>query len=156
MNVHEMLPNYRRLARLTRPSWETERRLKRFDYHYAHNENARRTCCYFDISPQTFCRWKRRYSRTHLDTLEDRSHRPRHVRAPEYSPELGDAVLALREPYPRSGKDMLTALLRDIGFCTSTSTAGRILRRLKEGALLHEPVCNGISARRRQQERPYW
>ena len=155
MNVHEHLPWSPRLARLTDLSKEAGRRLKWFDYYYAHGENARLTCRHFDISPQTFYRWKRRYSGKHLKSLEGRSHRPKRVRQPEYSPELFEAVRILRERYPRWGKDKLVVLLRDDGFATSASTAGRILRRLKERGLLCEPVCNGISARKRQRKRPY-
>jgi len=155
MNVYEVLPGYRRLARLTDLSKEAGRRLKWFDYYYLHGENARLTCRHFDISPQTFYRWKKRYSGKHLETLENRSRRPRRVRQPEYSPELVEAVRALREQYPRWGKDKLIVLLRDAGFSTSTSTVGRIVTRLKERGLLREPVCNGISARKRQRKRPY-
>jgi len=155
MNVYEVLPGYRRLARLTDLSQDAGRRLKWFDYYYAHGENARLTCRHFDISPQTFYRWKKRYSGTHVESLETRSHRPRHMRQPEYSPQLVEAVRVLREQYPRWGKDKLVVLLCNEGFSTSTSTVGRILRRLKERGLLHETVGNGISARRRQKQRPY-
>jgi len=155
MNVYEVLPGSRRLARLTSLSPEAGRRLKWFDYYYAHGANARLTCRHFDISPQTFYRWKKRYSGTHLESLETRSHRPRHMRQPEYSPQLVEAVRVLREQYPRWGKDKLVVLLRRAGCTTSTSTVGRILRRLKERGLLHEPVGNGICAKKLQRKRPY-
>lgn len=155
MNVYEVLPGSRRLERLTDLSKEAGRRLRWFDYYFSHGENARLTCRHFDISPQTFYRWKRRYSGKYLESLEDRSHRPGRMRQPEYSPELVEAVRALREQYPRWGKDKLVVLLRNAEFNTSTSTVGRILGRLKERGLLHEPICNGISARKRQRRRPY-
>lgn len=155
MNVYEVTPGYRRLSRLTDLSREAARRLKWFDYYYSHGENARLTCRHFDISPQTFYRWKRRYSTKDLARMEARSRRPRRVRQPEYSPELVEAVRSLREQYPRWGKDKLIVLLRGAGFVTSTSTVGRILKRLHERGLLHEPQGNGISARKRQRTRPY-
>ncbi len=155
MNVYEVLPGCQRLARLTDLSKEARRRLKWFDYYYARGENARLTCRHFDISPQTFYRWKKRYSGKHLKSLEARSHRPKRMRKPEYSRELFEAVRALREQYPRWGKDKLAVLLRDSGLPSSASTVGRILRRLKERGLLHEPVANHISARKRQRQRPY-
>jgi putative transposase len=77
------------------------------------------------------------------------------VRQPEYSSELFEAVRELREQYPRWGKDKLAVLVRDSGFSSSASTVGRILRRLKDRGLLREPMCNGISARKRQRKRPY-
>jgi hypothetical protein len=60
MNVYEVLPGSGRLAALTDLSRDAHLRLKWFDYYYAHGENARLTCRHFDISPQTFYRWKRR------------------------------------------------------------------------------------------------
>ena len=155
MNVYEVLPGYRRLARLTDLSKQAQGRVKWFDYYYSHGENARLTCRHFDISPQTFYRWKRRYCTKDLSCLEQRSHRPRRVRQPEYSPELVAAVQSLRERYPRWGKDKLVVLLREAGCVTSASTVGRILARLRERGLLREPVSNGISARKRQRKRPY-
>jgi len=68
---------------------------------------------------------------------------------------LVNAVLKLREEYPRWGKDKLVILLRREGFDCSASTVGRILHRLKERGVLGEPVPNHISARKRQWQRPY-
>jgi len=99
--------------------------------------------------PQTFYRWKKRYSVQHLDTLQERSHRPRRVRQLEYSPELIAAVRALREQHPRWGKDKLIVLLHNDSYSTSTATVGRILRRLQERGIPHEPPGNGLSARKR-------
>jgi putative transposase len=155
MNVYEIAPGFRRLSRLTALSKEARLRLKWFDYYYAHGENGRLTCRHFGIAPQTFYRWKKRFSPKDLSSLEERTRRPRHVRQPEYQPELVEAVRSLREQYPRWGKDKLVVLLREAGFLTSTSTVGRILARLKKRGLLHEPPCNGISARKRQRKRPY-
>ena len=73
------------------------------------------------ISVQTFYRWKRRYSPEHLETLEGRSHRPRRVRQPTYSVELVEAVVKLREEYPRWGKDKLEILLQRQGYRVSAA-----------------------------------
>ena len=136
-------------------SKKARQRLKWLDYYQTHGHNGRLTCRHFDISPQTFYRWKRRYNPRHLESLEDRSHLPRHLRQPAYSAELVDAVLRLREEYPRWGKDKLTVLLHHEGFDCSASMVGRILRKLKERGVLKEPVSNYISARKRQLKRPY-
>ncbi len=88
-------------------SKKARQRMKWFDYYHSRGHNARLTCRHFDICPQTFYRWKRRYNPRHLESLEDRSHRPRHLRQPTYSTELVEAVLRLREGYPRWGKDEL-------------------------------------------------
>ena len=144
-----------RLARIRELTREAARRLKWFDYYNSHGCNARLTCRYFGISPQTFYRWKRRYNPKHPDSLEDRSHKPKHLRQPTWSYELAQEVLRLREEYPRWGKDKLSELLHEQGHQVSTSMVGRILRRLKEKGVLREPVPNHVSARKRQRRRPF-
>ena len=61
-------------------SAEARRRLKWMDYYESHGHNARLTCRHFDISPQTFYRWRGRYDRRNLGSLQDRSRRPHRVR----------------------------------------------------------------------------
>lgn len=134
---------------------EATRRLKWFDYYYSHGCNARLTCRHFDISPQTFYRWLRRYDPQKLQTLESRSHRPRRVRQPTFSMEQINAVLRLREAYPRWGKEKLVVLLKRENIQISASMVGRILKHLKARGVLREPVSNPISVRKRNRTRPY-
>ena len=151
-------PVLRGVLRLKLPpelSKEATKRLKWFDYYERCGHNARFTCRYFGISPQTFYRWKRRYDRGRLETMEDRSHRPRQVRQPSYTQEEVKVVLKIREQYPRWGKDKLAVLLRGEGCDLSASTVGRILRYLKNRGVLKEPVSNYVSFRKRQRSRPY-
>jgi len=143
------------LVRLQELSKKARQRLKWFDYYKSRSCNARLTCRYFGISPQTFYRWEKRYNLKNMEGLEDRSHRSERVRQPAYSVELFQAVLKLREAYPRWGKDKLVILLKRKGFDCSDSTVGRILHKLKERGVLREPVSNHISARKRQLKRPY-
>jgi transposase InsO family protein len=154
--INGVVPGVSRLAGLqVELSKKARQRLKWFDYYNSRSHNARLTCRHFDISPQTFYRWKRRYNPRHIESLEDHSHRPKHLRQPTYSTELVEAVLRLREQYPRWGKDKLVILLHREGFDCSASTVGRILHRLKERGVLKEPIPNHISARRRRWQRPY-
>jgi transposase InsO family protein len=136
-------------------SREGTKRLKWFDYYYAHDKNARLTCRHFDISPQTFYRWKRRYDKSRLQSLESRSHRPKRVRQPMYSGELVEAVVGIREQYPRWGKDKLLVLLQTQGFQTSASTVGRILTYARKRGILKEPRPNYVSAAKRMRQRPH-
>ena len=144
-----------RLAGTPELSKQARQRLKWMDYCRQHGGNARLTCRHFDISPQTFYRWKRRYDPTNLKSLEDRSHRPKHLRQPTWTPELAQAVLKLREQYPRWGKDKLVVLLRQESWQVSTSMVGRILKRLKERGVLREPLSRGLSVAKRHYLRPY-
>ncbi len=154
--INGVVPGASRLAGLqVELSKKARQRLKWFDYYNSRSHHARLTCRHFDISPQTFYRWKRRYNPRHIESLEDHSHRPRHLRQPTYSTELVEAVLRLREQYPRWGKDKLTVLLHREGFDCSVSMVGRILHKLKERGVLKEPIPNHISARKRRWQRPY-
>ena len=154
--ISGVVPGASRLARLqVELSKKARQRLKWFDYYNSHDHNARLTCRHFDISPQTFYRWKGRYNLRHPASLEERSHRPRHLRQPTYSVELVETVLRLREEYPRWGKDKLVVLLHREGFDCSVSMVGRILRKLKQRGVLKEPVSNHISAKKRRWQRPY-
>ena len=130
-------------------------RLKWFDYYQAHKQNAALTCRYFGVSRQTFYRWLRRYNPHQLTALEDRTHRPRRVRQPTWSPELATAVLVLREENPRWGKDKLARLLGEQGRTVSVSMVGRILTALKRTGQLHQPPLPGVTRRRRRVARPY-
>ncbi len=149
-----VIPGSARLAGIPELSKTARQRLRWLDYYHNHSGNARLTCRHFDISPQTFYSWKRRYDPSNLKTLEQRPRRPKMLRQPTWSPELALAVLELREMYPRWGKDKLVVLLHGEGLSVSTSMVGRILRRLKERGELREPL-RYVSAAKRRARRPY-
>ena len=136
-------------------SHDASKRLKWFDYYQSHRRNARVTCRYFNISPDTFYRWKKRYRPGDLRSLEERSHRPKRVRQSTWSIETVKAVQKLREEYPRWGKAKLVRLLAEQGIEVSESMVGRIITHLKGRGVLREPVRHHISAKKRLQNRPY-
>lgn len=136
-------------------SVEARRRLKWMDYDDQQGQNARQTCRHFDISPQTFYRWRRRYSRHDLTTLEAHRRAPRRRRQPTWSPALAGAVRQLRGEYPRWGKDKLVVLLRRAGWPGSPAMVGRILTRLRQQGQLVEPPRRAVSARKARGLRPY-
>lgn len=151
-----LVPGLRKLAKNTADiSREAQKRLKWFDYYEAHVHNGRLTCRYFGISPQTFYRWKRRYDTHHLESLEDHSHRPKRIRQHTWTSAMEQAVVALREQYPRWGKEKLAVLLKQEGITLSVSMVGRMLKRLKERGILIEPIPNHISVRKRHATRPH-
>lgn len=121
--------------------------------HYKLHQNARLTCRHFDISPQTFYRWKRRFDRYDLTTLEDESHRPLKRRTPQTPPAIVEKLLELRRQYPRWGKDKLVVLLHRDGIAISTSTVGRTLKRLKDRGVLVEPLNVRLAKAARKRRR---
>lgn len=151
-----VLPGVGRLGRSGGDlSEEGTRRLKWIDWYHEHGKNARKTCRHFTISPDTFYLALRRFNSKDLSTLENKSRRPLHLRRPTWSAEAEAKVLALREQYPRWGKDKLAVLLGKQGMNLSVSMVGRILKKLKDRGILREPTICVISARKRQQQRPY-
>src|ERR1700688_3707049 len=152
------LPEARQLARLGKSlSRAAEGRLEWMLFYYLGGRNAARTCRRFAISRQTFYRWKRRFNRHDLSTLEARSHRPHQVRRPTWTSALAEQVLALRKQYPRWGKDKLAVLLRRERCCVSISMVGRILMDLKRRGALHETPKVALlrRARRKLRNRPW-
>jgi transposase InsO family protein len=145
----------RRAALAVSLSPSVRRRLKWMDYYETHGRNARLTCRHFDISPQTFYRWRRRYSRHDLTTLEERSRAPRRRRQPTWPLALAEAVRRLRTTYPRWGKDKLVVLLRREGWTVSTSMVGSILARLRARGVLVEPPRRAVSTHKARAARPY-
>jgi len=120
-------------------SQDAARRLRWFNY-YNRCEDARLTCRYFGISPQTFYRWKNRFDPYDLTTLEAASRRSHHVRKPLTPAPVEDRILELRNKYPRWGKNKLAVLLRREGIRVSPSTLGWVMKRLKERGVLVEPL----------------
>jgi transposase InsO family protein len=112
-------------------------------------------CRTFGVSRATLYRWRRRFDPTDLTSLQERSRRPRRVRAPRWPLQLLTAVHQVRERYPRWGKEKLVILLRAQGHVTSASTVGRILTSLKKQGRLVEPTRRPLGAARRRPHRPY-
>jgi transposase InsO family protein len=152
------VPEARQLASLGKSlSRAGQNRLQWMLFYFFNGRSAARTCRHFAISRQTFYRWKRRFHRHDLSTLEARSHRPHKVRQPTWMPELAERVLALRQQYPHWGKDKLAVLLRREKRTVSTSMVGRILADLKRRGVLHEPPRSAVllRARRKLRKRPW-
>jgi transposase InsO family protein len=152
------VPEARQLASLGKKlSKAAQRRLQWMLFYYFNGRNVARTCRHFNISRQSFYRWKRRFDRHDLTTLEGRSHRPRKVRHPTWTPALAERVLDLRKKYPHWGKDKLVVLLRREKRIVSASMVGRILTQLKRRGVLHEPPKPVVllRARRKLRKRPW-
>jgi putative transposase len=136
-------------------SRRARQRLAMLDWHRAHGGNVARTARRFGYSRPTVYRWLARYEPRRLESLEDRSSRPRRARRPTWTPEQSRAVRALRERYPRWGKDKLVVLLRREGLVVSASMVGRILIHLRHRGELVEPRIVRGRARRRGWRRPH-
>jgi putative transposase len=136
-------------------SRDARRRLAMLDWHRAQGGNVSRTARHFGYSRPTVYRWLDRFERDRLETLEDRGSAPRRRRRATWTLEQLAAVRAIRESYPRWGKDKLVILLRRDGIRLSTSMVGRILARLQRSGELREHRGRRMSVRQRRWSRPY-
>jgi putative transposase len=155
LTLARLLPRQASQARVeAQLSREAKLRLKVIRWHEEHGRNVRRTAEHFGYSRPTVYAWLKRSQLYGPRGLESRSHRPRNVRKPTWPAELEGRVLALREQYPRWGKDKLVVLLRRQGVEVSTSMVGRILKHLKESGQLIEPLPERRGSRK-HPPRPY-
>jgi len=147
----------RGVARAAAPelSPQARARLDMIDWHHRHGQNISLTGRHFGYSRPTVYRWLGRFDRLRLETLEDRSSAPHRRRRPSWTVDELRAVKAIRERYPRWGKDKLRVLLRRVGIVLSASMVGRILARLLRSGELGEPRRRSISARKRAWRRPH-
>jgi transposase InsO family protein len=146
----------RSLARQGNISKGAQKRLRWFTY-YRDCGDVSLTCRYFGISRPTFYRWQDRFDPYDLRTLEEVSRKPHHVRQSETPVPVIERIRALRETYPRWGKEKLAVLLRREGIKISGSTVGRQMAKLRKRGLLVEPenVRQAKLARKRRRKPRY-
>ena len=136
-----ILPGVARLARLpAEPSAEAKRRLKVVGWCEEHEGKVRLTARHFGYSPDTISRWVRAYSSGGVRGLEPKSRRPRRVRQPQTPLEVVERVRAVREQYPRWGREKLRVLLSEEGIILSAKSIDRVIGRLKARGVLCEAV----------------
>ncbi len=131
MNIYgAIIPGAISLARLSvRLSKQARQRIRWFDY-YHRCQNISLTCRYYGISRKTFYKWKRRYLKYYLPSLENNSRRPKHSRQSKIPWEQVLVVKKLRTRYPYYSKYKLSVILkRDHSITLSASTVGRIVKK---------------------------
>lgn len=130
MNIYStILPGATSLARLPKLSKEARQRLKWFDW-YRKSGSASKTCRYFGISRKTFHKWKKRYLKYHLPSLESHSRKPKRFRSSKVPFETILTIKKLRTRYPYYSKYKLAVILkRDHSIILSASTVGRIIKK---------------------------
>lgn len=109
----------------------------------------------FGVSRATLYRWRRQYRPRELHSLESRSRRPHQVRRTRIPPPVVQRLQALRQQYPRWGREKLRVLLAREGIYLSAKTIDRVLARLRATGQLIEPPRHSLSAHRRSRPRPY-
>ena len=135
------------------PTLDAEMEFRPRCVEYAQRHGVKAAVAAFQRSRATIYRWLQRYDPTNLASLRQRSRRPHRTRKRQWTAAQEEAVLELRQRYPRYGKVKLHYLLRRQGMRLAESTIGRILASLKDRELLREP--HAVTVRQRRAQRPY-
>ena len=137
MTTSLLLPGAAALARIPALSKEAKVRLAWMD-HYRKTKNAALTCRYFGVSRETFYEWKRRYDPFHLESLEEKSRRPKRTRQWEVSRTEEFRILRLRKQHIRYGK-MKLAVLYQAAYGSPISS-WKIQRVIERRGLYYHPA----------------
>jgi len=108
---------------------QARQRLKVIDWHRAHRNSVSLTARHFGFSRFTIRSWIKKFNQTGVIGLNEKSHRPKHLRQPTTSWEIISETVKLRQQYPAWSKYKIGKLLKDKGLITSVSTVGRIFKR---------------------------
>lgn len=147
-----ILPGAARLARLpAEPTAEAARRWKVVQWYGEHGGRVRQTARHFGFSPDTVSRWVAAYLGAGLRGLEPKSRRPKSVRQPQTPLPVVQRIQALREQYPRWGREKLKVLLAREGIILSAKSIDRVMARLRARGVLREPPRLRRAARWRQE-----
>ncbi|MBI2862133.1 MAG: DDE-type integrase/transposase/recombinase [Chloroflexi bacterium] len=96
-------------------------------------------------------RWTRAYSRYGMGGLEPKSRRPKGVRQPQTPVAVVQRIQALREQYPRWGREKLRVLLDGEGVSISAKSIDRVIARLKARGVLREAIQPRKAAQHRRE-----
>ena len=111
-------------------SKQAKERLKILDWHRAHENNQSLTSRHFGVERETIRAWEKKVHMGGPMALNDKSHRPEHLKRPETSYEVISEVMKIRKQYPAWSKYKIYSMLpQSIKNKTSISTVGRILKR---------------------------
>jgi hypothetical protein len=113
------------------PSRGAKQRLK-WMKHFDKYRNARLTCRHFGISPDTFYLWKKKFDPKNIITLEDnfKNRKPHKLRVSKHEKTTFKTIKQLKDMDPRLGKIRISKILQEIGLKISSSTVGRILKKI--------------------------
>lgn len=138
-----ILPGAALVARLVDATPKTRQRLKVLDWHQKHGQNLSLTARRFGVQRLTLRRWIKKARIGGIAGLNDRSHRPKHLRTVVTPWETVMAVVGIRKQYPAWSKYKIQVMLERQGLEVSSSTIGRILKR--RGLINHK-----VSSKRRR------
>lgn len=132
MRHYNILPvNTVRAASLSK---DALKRLWWMDWYQTHGKNAEATCRHFGISKSVFYRWKNRYKRFNLKTLEDdtRNRRPHNLRQMTTAPRILKRIYDVRHADLEKSKWEIHEELRREGITVAHNVIVKVIRRHPE------------------------
>src|SRR3990170_4011952 len=105
-----------RAVELSPKAWERLRWLKAWRALRERGLTAQQAAETLHLPRSSLYRWEGRLKANGAPGLEEGSRRPKRLRRPQWSPELAQAVLRVREEYPAWGKEVLQVLVAREGW----------------------------------------
>lgn len=132
MRHYNILP--KDLVRSASLSKDALRRLWWMDWYQTHGKNAESTCRHFGISKSVFYRWKNRYKRFNLKTLEDdtRNRRPHKLREMTTPTWVQKKVYDIRLADHEKSKYEIQEELRRVGVIVGQTAIQKVINRHTE------------------------
>ena len=109
-------------------------KLKAINLYHSGKYTVEQICEIFEIDRTTFYRWRKSYKTGYVQSLEDKSKRPRTTRQKVVRTyEIEHLVCEIRRKYPYFGKDKIKRILeRENNIFVSASSVGRILKQYQD------------------------
>lgn len=108
---------------------KAKQRLKVIDWLRSHQGNISLTARRFGLNRETVREWRDKFNKSGMLGLNDKSHKPKHVRRATTDWRIIDEIVRIRKQYPSWSKYKIRAMLKRKNFITSVSTVGRVLKR---------------------------
>lgn len=115
-------------------SKEALRRLTWLDWYYSHSSNAELTCRHFGISKSLFYRWRNRFDKKNLKTLEfnPKTRRPHTLRTTSMPTLVQQRIYDIRFNDPEKSKYEIQEELKRVGITVGQSAIQNVINRHKE------------------------
>ena len=146
MRHYNILPVH--IIRTASLSKDAHKRLWWMDWYHTHGKNAEGTCRHFGISKSVFYRWKNRYRKFNLKTLEDDkgNRRPHNVRQMTTDPAILKRIYDIRYADREKSKWEIQEELKREGIIVGRSAIQKVINR-------HPELLNTQHIKKQKQHR---
>ena len=108
---------------------QAKQKMKVVDWMRFHQNNVSLTARRFGLNRETVRIWKQKFDTVGMIALNEKSHRPKHLRTSTTDWKIVDEIVKTRNQYPVWSKYKIKAILKRKNIIISASTVGRILKK---------------------------